>query len=512
MRSAMQPQYGDVHAGKNRPRSTFNVSESLKTTFNANYCVPVYWDFLYPNEVRKGKVNAFIRMSNPLEFPLMDNAFVTFHWFGDAIRNQWANFRKFYGEREDPDSSIDYSFPELGSGNDDLTDGSVFAQLCDHLDLPHTASFDLSDAHSLPFRMYNRVWNFWYRDQQLQNSVNEPTDDGPDSGATDFALKLRGKRFDYFTKGTIAPQRGDSVTIGGELETGAGEGTYISIYSNSEEAYRRLAADSTTVNIDTLSGTQATTPFPNTTILELRNAVALQQFLELDNRFGTRFPELIKAHWGANFNDLAYAPVYLGGGSASFNITPVMNTAKPNTADTSNLGELGAIGTSVFEGAGFTYAATEPMIIMCIASVQADQTYHQGLNRKWSYRTRYDLMWPEFQGIGDQATLLKEIYYQNNASDENVFHYLPRYEECRIGKNRLAGEFRPDNSLTLETWHLAQDLVGAPTYNSSFIESSVPMGRVLQSTVNNHFIADLWIEQYSTKQLSLTGVPGLARL
>ena len=508
----MQHEYANVNAGLNRPRSTFNVSEPLKTTFNANYLVPVYWDFLYPNEIRKGKVNCFIRMSNPLEYPLMDNAYISFHWFADAIRNQWSNFRKFYGEREDPGDSIDYSLPELGTGNDDLTDGSVFAQLCDHLDLPHTASFDLSDAHALPFRMYNRVYNFWYRDQQIQDSINESTDDGPDAGATDYALKLRGKRFDYFTSGTIAPQRGDSVQIGGEIEFGGVVGQDVAIRLAGDDTVRHLDSDDPLVDASNTLGQTAELLYSNTTINELRNAAAIHQFLELDNRMGTRFPELIKAHWGANFNDIRYAPVYLGGGRAAFNITPITNTAKPNTADTSNLGELGAIGTNSFEGAQFTYAADEPMIIMCIASVHADQSYHQGLNRKWSYRTRYDLMWPEFQGIGDQATLLKEIYYQNNASDENVFHYLPRYEECRTGKARLAGEFRPDNSLTLETWHLAQDLVGAPTYNSLFIESAVPMGRVLQSTINNHFIAEMYIEQYSTKELSLTGIPGLARL
>ena len=508
----MTPEYGNVKAGLNRSRSTFNVSEPLKTTFNANYLIPVYWDFLYPNEIRKGKVNCFIRMSNPLEYPLMDNAYITFHWFADAIRNQWDNFRKFYGEREDPGDSIDYSLPELGSGNDDLTDGSVFAQLCDHLDLPHTVSFDLSDAHALPFRMYNRVWNYWYRDQQLQDSINESTDDGPDAGATDYALKLRGKRFDYFTSGTIAPQRGDSVTIGGHIETGLSTGGQPTVKIVGGQ-FRALDSDAAIVDVSaTSSSTEANKLFPNTTINELRNAVAVQQFLELDNRMGTRFPELIRAHWGAQFNDIRYAPVYLGGGRAPFNVTPITNTAKPNTADTSNLGELGAIGTNSFEGASFTYAADEPMIIMCIASVHADQHYHQGLNRKWSYRTRYDLMWPEFQGIGDQATLLKEVYYQNTGDDENVFHYLPRYEECRVGKARLAGEFRPDNALTLETWHLAQDLVGPPTYNTLFIESAVPMGRVLQSTVNNHFIAEMYIEQFSTKELSLTGIPGLARL
>ncbi len=514
MRSAMQSEYANTPKGGGGSRSTFNLSEAHKTTFNANHLIPFYWDYVYPGEVRKSTTNLFVRMSNPLEFPLMDNLYVSVHWFDVSLRILWDNFRRFYGERDpDPDSSIDYTIPVLASSNADLTTGSLFGQLCDYLGLPHVASFDQSDASALPFRAYNQIYNYWYRDQQIQQSINQSTDDGPDAGITDYALKLRGKRFDYFTNTLPSPQRGESIQVPGSITTDATTGSDLSIISSANSnALRKLDSNATFVDLSVSSGGAVELMYANTTINELRNAVSLQQFFEKDNRHGTRFGEQIWSHWGTEFQDARYAPVYLAGGRSAINITPILNAAKPNTADTSNLGELGAIGAGAFSGASFTYAATEPSILMGILSVDGDMTYHQGLKRQFSYRTRYDFMYPEFQGIGDQALLQKELYYTNTGADEDVFGYSPRYEECRIGINKLSGEFRPDNALSLDVWHVAQDWVGPPSLSPAWIESSVPMGRVLQSTINNHFICDIFTKMSSTKQLSMTGIPGLTRL
>ncbi len=509
MKSSMRDEYAKNPRGGGGSRSTFNLNETNKTTFNANSLIPIYWDYMYPGEVRKSTTRMFIRMSNPLEFPLMDNIYVTVHWFDVSLRILWDNFRKFYGEQDDPGDSIDFTIPTVGTGNDDLTDGSVFADLCDYLGLPHTASFDMLDASALPFRAYNQIYNYWYRDQQLQDSINQSTDDGPDAGATDYGIKQRGKRFDYFTNQLPAPQRGASIQIGGEVETAGSTGTNIGIYSLAADADRRMDSSGATVQVD---ANAATAMYPNTTINELRNAVAIQQFVEKDNRAGTRFGEMILSHWGTEFQDARYAPVYLAGGRAPIQITPVLNQSNATATEALDLGDLGAIGSGSMQGASFTYACHEPSILMGIMSVTADQTYHQGLKRQWSYRTRYDFMWPEFQGIGDQATLNQEIYYQNTAADHTVFGYAPRYEECRIGINRLSGEMRPDNALSLDVWHVAQDFVSLPLLNAAYIESSVPMGRVLQSTVNDHFIADIYIQMSATRQLSLTGIPGLSRL
>lgn len=497
--------------GEPRPqRSTFDVSEKHKTTFNASYIIPFYWDLLYPDEVRRSTTRAFVRISNPLDYPLMDNLYVTVHWMTCAIRNLWDNGRKFFGERLNPGDSINYTIPVMGSTSVAINGDTTWHRLCDHLGLPHVSSFNLADAMSLPFRMYNQCYNYQYRDQSIQNSVWEQTDDGPDTNpAVNYNILQRGKRFDYFTNLTPAPQRGDSVTIGGEISAPQAAGGNPAIYSEADAGYRLLDANAATLDVSATASSQSQALFANTTINELRNAVAITQFLERDNRSGQLFGDIIKAHFGANFTDAKYMPVYVAGGRAPLIVTPISNQAQSATED---LGDLGAIGSGVFEGASFTYIAEEWEILMGFIMVDADLTYHQGLNRKWSYRTRYELIWSEFEGIGDQACLLKEIFYQNTADDENVLGYSPRYEEGRIGINRVSREFRSDYATPLDSWHVAQDFVAAPSLDDTYIKASVPMGRVVKNSNVDHFLADIHTEMHSTKALSMRGIPGLARL
>lgn len=495
-------------------RSTFNVSENHKTTFDASALVPIYWDFLYPGEVRRGRTKMFVRLSNPLDFPLMDNLYITVHWFSVAIRNIWDNYRKFFGERENPGDSIDYTLPIFATGVTALNGDSLPQRLSDHLGLPHVAGFTPEDAHCLAHRAYYSIWNYWYRDSSIDDSLTLATDDGPDTLATDYALQFRRKRFDYFTGLLPQPQRGESVTIGGEVAIDQGGAGIIGVRSTTIDEIRRIDTAATHADVSGTNALEAELLYPNTTINELRNAVAIQQFLERDNRAGQLFGDLIRAHYGANFLDAKYAPSFIAGGRE-----PMMFQALPNVSAESGptgseqaLGELGAIGTGVFDGANFTYRCTEPEILMGIVSIDADLTYHQGLNRKFSYRTRYDFMYPEFQGIGDQAVLKKELYWSGGATDEDVLGYGPRYEECRVGINRLSREFRPDYATPLDTWHLAEDFASQPSLNSTFLQSTPPVNRVVKVSSVDNFIADIRCEQYSTKALSLRGVPGLGRL
>lgn len=497
-------------------RSTFNVSENHKTTFDASALVPIYWDFLYPGEVRRGSTKAFVRISNPLDFPLMDNLYITVHVFTVALRNLWDNFRKFFGERENPGDSIDYTLPIFAVGVTALNGDSLPQRLSDHLGLPHVAGFTPEDAHCLAHRAYYSIYNYWYRDSSIDDSLPLDTDDGPDTLSSDYALQFRRKRFDYFTGALPQPQRGDSVMIGGEVASDVGIAGFpgINNAASGSDDFRRIDVGSTHADISSTASTRADAMYPNTTINELRNAVAIQQFLERDNRAGQLFGDLITAHYGANFMDAKYAPSFVAGDRSAmmFQALPNVSAESGPTGSEQALGELGAIGTGMFNGANFTYRCTEPEILMIIMSVDADLTYHQGLNRKFSYRTRYDFMYPEFQGIGDQALLKKELYWSGASTDEEVFGYVPRYEECRTGINRLSREFRSDYATPLDTWHVAEDFASQPALNSTFLQSTPPVNRVVKSSSVDNFIADIRCEQISTKALSLRGIPGLGRL
>ncbi|AXL15614.1 major capsid protein [Microviridae sp.] len=515
MGNRMNPNY----AASSEPqpnRSTFNVSESHKHTWNVSNIIPVYWDILYPGEVRRGKTRLFIRMSNPLQYPLMDNAYVTIHVFSVAMRNLWDNFRKFWGERENPADSIDYTIP-VCSGTITSETWGASQRLFDHLGVPYLTGSNGTNAAELMAlvpRAYVSIYNHWYRDPSIQQSQTLPKGDGPDD-YTQYQLKQRGKRWDYFTNVLPAPQRGDSISIGGEVATDAPTGGNIGVWSATNSSYRTMDTDATLLNLSsTGSGAQGNVMYPNTTINELRNAVAIQQFLERDNRAGQQFGDLIKAHYGATFTDAKYMPVFIAGGRAPFIFSTIANSAADSGTTPNALGELGAIGTSVFEGASFTYRAEEPEILMICCTVDADLTYQNGLNRKWSYRTRYDFMHPEFEGIGDQALLNKELYYTGTLDGfkDQVFGYTPRYEECRTGVNRLHGEFLSNYPQPLDSWHLAQDFTSRPALNSGYIISAPPFDRVMVNADVDNILADFHFEQIRTIPLSVRGIPGLTRL
>lgn len=512
MPSNMRSEYAQIPAGAGVNRSMFDISENYKTTFDGDYLIPIYWNYFYPGEVVRGSVSAFVRVHSPLDFPVMDNMKLTAHWYAAPLRNLWTNFRKFYGEREDPSDSIDYTIPELGTANPvntDVASGTII-DLLKHLGAPvvPTNGINEADFSAMPFRAYNQIWNWHYRDQQQQDSVDALVDDGPDDG-TVYQLLKRGKRHDYFTAGLLAPQRGESLTIGGEVATTATTGQAPEVWSTTASDYRRLDSSGADLTVDSSGVNDAYHLFPNTTINELRNSVAIQQFLERDNRYGQRFDEQIRAHFGVEFNDLRIAPLFLGGGSGYITTTTIPN----QSATTGNLGDLSAIAHGVLDGARFTYAFDEPCILMCLAVVTADITYQRCLERKHSLRTRYDMFYPEFTRIGDQSVLRKEVYYNNDANDENVFSYVPRYEHMRIGVNKVSGEFSSHlTSGSLDTWHLGEELGSPPTLGNTWIQCQTPYDRIQAVTTTHDFIGDFRINLRAARALPINGVPGLARL
>lgn len=511
-KSAMRKDYGRVPQPRGVPRSRFNMSERNLTTTRAGYITPFYWKPVYPGEIWKATTDLFARLSNPLEYPLMDNMTITVHWWFDSFRNQWDNFRKFFGERNNPGDSIDYTTPKLDANNAyDMTGPSTTNFLLDRLGINRIASVDLSEINAFPCRMYNRVYNQGYRDANLQDQVTESTGDGPDT-VGDYQILYRGKRFDYFTNNLPSPQRGESVTIGGEVATAANVNTLVGVYSDGASGYRQLYEGANTEVQVKNSATSAETNklYPNTTINELRNSVALQQFFETDNRYGNRFGEIVFGHFGVEFQDAKYAPVYLGGGRGSLYVSPVLNTGQDDVSN--EIGDLHAIGTGHVGGAGFTYAVDEPGLIMGVFIIDADLSYQQGIERFWFNDTRYDFFWPEFVGIGDQPTYNREIYYQNNASDELVFGYNPRYEELRTGINRVTGEFRSDASASLDVWHLAEDYASLPTLGDTWIKAFPPMSRVLKDGTPDHLICDIFTRATAVRQLPMYGTPGVLRL
>jgi len=507
------------------PRSSFDCQSTHKTTFDAGYLVPVYVDEMLPGDTFRLNMTAFARLATPL-YPIMDNMHLDSFFFFVPNRLIWSNWQKFMGQQANPSDSISYVVPQQVSPSG----GYAIGSLQDYMGLPTagqvTAGNTVSHCAFWP-RAYNLIYNEWFRDENLQNSVTVDTGDGPDTVAN-YTLLRRGKRKDYFTSSLPWPQKGTSVTL--PLGTtapikGGADNSYATIL-NSSGITRVLRSDGAGAAAQQVQVSTATPGTPNSalyadlsaatsaTINQLRQSFQIQKLLERDARGGTRYTEIIRSHFGVVSPDARLQrPEYIGGGSTNININPIAQTSGTNASGTTTpMGTLAAMGTALAHNHGFTYSATEHGVILGLVAVRADLTYQQGLQRMWSRSTRYDFYFPAFATLGEQAVLNKEIYVTGGSGDNDVFGYQERWAEYRYYPSRISSLFRSTAAGTIDAWHLAQKFTTTPTLNTTFIQDTPPVSRALAvgaSANGQQFIFDSFFDCKKARPMPMYSVPGL---
>lgn len=509
------------------PRSKFNRSHGYKTTFDSGFLVPIFVDEVLPGDTYNLRPTLFSRLAT-LIAPVMDNLYLDTFFFFVPERLVFDNFQKMCGEQDNPEDSTDFIFPTIKAPAGGFPVGS----LADYFGIP--TQVDNLEVRAEPFRCYNLIFNEWFRDENLQDSV--PFTKADSDVETNYKLLRRCKRHDYFTSALPWPQKGPGVELpfGGTANV-LSSNVDISnlplgtIYDSSNNSVYPIIASSPasglandsfvrstpydrskgTINAASLSGlTVDLSTATSVTINQFREAFQVQKWYERAARGGTRYTEILRSFFGVVSPDARLQrPEYLGGGSQMIDINVVPQTSASDSVTPQ--ANLAAFATAHSNGGGFTKSFTEHGWIIGLCNVRADLTYQQGLNRMWSRSTKFDMYWPVFAHLGEQEILNKEIYAQGNADDDKVFGYQERYAEYRYRPNVITGKLRSTFAQPLDSWHLAQKFDALPVLNEEFIQDKPPVDRVIAVQNEPQFILDCWFNLTCVRPMPLYGVPGL---
>ncbi|AXH76295.1 MAG: major capsid protein [Microviridae sp.] len=510
--------------------NSFDLSHDVKTSFQMGEVVPTCVLDCVPGDSFTLSAENMLRFV-PLVSPVMHQVKVDTRYFFVPTRLIWPEWEKWItGESDVEAPYISVAGAEVGS-------------LADYIGIPTGEYQTTIKTSPMALAAYVKIWNDYYRDQNLQTPYDETLTAGNNSlkfinWLADSPLR-RAWEHDYFTSALPFAQKGDSVSIplvsqdnllveytydgaaGVARNTGLLRDADNGNLTGNAAGYMKSNLGPAPfaqggMQVEGSGGTGFVAYDPNgtlsvdvqadaTDINTLRKAFSIQAWLEKNARGGTRYIENILAHFGVKSSDTRLnRPEYIGGTKQNMVISEVLATAQ-STDDGVAVGSMAGHGISVGGGNTFNYRCEEHGFIIGVINVQPTTAYQQGMPRMHTRLDRLNYLWPSFANLGEQEVLQKELYARS-LTPEAVFGYVPRYAEYRFMNSRVSGEMRD----SLAFWHMGRIFENEPALNQEFIESN-PTTRIFAVTdpAEDHIIAHIFNSISARRKLPRYGIPQL---
>lgn len=542
-------------------RTRFNRDQTILTTFDAGKLIPFYVDEVLPGDTFSIDTSAIIRMTTP-KYPVMDDAFIDFYYFYCPNRILWDNFKYFMGEVTETPwmPKKDYATPKIIINGTESAPKPDERSILDYMGVP-TKIKNLFTINALPVRAYVKIWNEFFRDENVDNVATLKTDDSNfiyEFGNEDLVQTAENNAYkggnllpvnkfhDYFTSCLPYPQRGPEVTVpmtgNAPIRLGSAKGDY----QDFGELVEMVLAEQTTANVPgslsygkptgapgekqamQFTGVEKTTgekgaggwmyadlsSVTAATINDLRKAVAVQQYYEALARGGSRYREQVKALWNVVISDkTVQVPEYLGGGRYHVNINQIVQTSGQQTNNDTPIGETGAMSVTPINESSFTKSFEEHGFVIGVCCVRHNHSYQQGLERFWSRSDRLDYYVPQFANLGEQPVKKKEIMLTGDVTDEETFGYQEAWADYRMKPNRVSGLMRSNATGTLDFWHYADNYSTVPTLSQEWMEEGKKeIARTLIVQDEPQFFGAIRVANKTTRRMPLYSVPGLYKL
>jgi hypothetical protein len=549
-------QIPEMHASRTR----FNRDQTILTTFDSGKLIPFFVDEVLPGDTFQVDTTAIIRMSTP-KYPVMDDAFIDFYYFYTPDRILWDNFKHFMGEVEETPwmPTKAYAVPQIKINGTDAKPAPDERSILDYMGVPTKIKKPFT-INALPIRAYVKIWNEFFRDENVDNAAVLKSDDADvtynfteeksETLEKDLQNAVLGgnllpvnKYHDYFTSCLPYPQRGPEVALpmqgNAPLEAYTTDKLTEKIKLEGQKTIRwQTNSDNEGSLPETFAGgyNKIGTSFAGktsgesfekryylgtdlsavtaTTINDLRQAVAVQQYYEALSRGGSRYREQVRALWDVTISDkTVQIPEYLGGGRYQVNVNQIIQTSGQQNENDTPLGETGAVSVTPIRESSFTKSFEEHGFVIGVACVRHNRSYQQGLERFWSRKDRLDYYVPQFANLGEQPVKKKEIMLTGDATDEETFGYQEAWADYRMKPNRVSGLMRSNATGTLDFWHYADVYNTVPTLSQEWMaEGKAEIARTLIVQDEPQFFGAVRIANKTTRRMPLYSVPGLYKL